>query len=407
VNTLARLAAAFAATLLLSACGGGSGSSADAPPNFQVTAADSSVIATWTAEPDVNYWIFYGAGTGITTTNWATSGGRVITNATSPQIITGLTNDQVYSFTINGRKNGGPGGPGAPTVTASPRLAGNIWSLGPVLGTTRLRAVASGTVVAGLVQATVGEGGAIYTSVAGAATTQNTNPASPNDLYAIAFGAPGFVATGANGTILLGADGTNWTTTFSGTSRKLYGIASAVTQFVVVGEGGVVLTSSDGNAWTQQNSGTSADLYGVAWGNNLYVAVGAGGTMITSVDGITWSPVASGTTAALNSVALGQVTSGTTATNLWVAAGTNGTLVTSADGAAWTASPAISAATVNAIRWGGQFVAVGAGGTIFTSPDAVTWTLRPVATTEDLFGIARLQTGYSVVGDKGTTAFSS
>lgn len=406
MKNLARLAAALAASLLLSACGGG-GSSADPPANFQVTAGDSSVIATWTAEPDVNYWIFYGAGTGITTTNWATSGGRVLTNVTSPQVITGLNNGEVYSFTINGRKEGGPGGPGAPTVTATPRLAGTNWSVGPSLGTSRLRAVASGTVVAGLTIATVGEGGVIYTSVAGAATTQNTNPASPNDLYAIAFGAPGFVATGANGTILLGADGTNWTTTFSGTSRKLYGIASAVTNFVVVGEGGIILTSSDGNAWTQQNSGTTADLYGVAWGNNLYVAVGAAGTMVTSPDGITWTPTASGTTATLNSVALGQVTSGTTATNLWVAAGSNGTLVTSASGTAWTASSPISARTVNAIRWGGQFVAVGAAGTIYTSPDAVTWTLRPIATTEDLFGIARLQTGYSVVGDKGTTAFSS
>ena len=37
-----------------------------------------------------------------------------------------------------------------------------------------------------------------------------------------------------------------------------------------------------------------------------------------------------------------------------------------------------------------DLVAVGAGGTIYTSPDAVTWTLRPIATTEDLFGIARL-----------------
>ena len=125
VKKLASLAAAFAASLLLSACGGNNGSSAGPPSDFAIQVGDSSVTATWTAEPDVSYWIFYGPGSNITTTNWVASGGKVLTNVTSPTIITGLVNGTTYSFTINGRKSGGPRGEGAPPPGGGARPPGD------------------------------------------------------------------------------------------------------------------------------------------------------------------------------------------------------------------------------------------------------------------------------------------
>src|SRR5437899_13024467 len=108
--------AVFSLVLALLAAGcSNKGSSADYPADFKVAPGDGSVTATWTAEPDVEYWIFFGAGPNTNTTNWATTGGRAITNTRTPQIITGLANGTLYSFTINGRKNKGPGGSGAPT----------------------------------------------------------------------------------------------------------------------------------------------------------------------------------------------------------------------------------------------------------------------------------------------------
>ena len=410
VKKLASLAAALAASLLLSACGGGStGGPAAPPPDFRVVAGDSSVSATFTAEPDVVYWIFYGPGPNITTGNWVTSGGRVITNVTSPTVITGLVNGLTYSFTINGRKDGGPGGEGAPTQVAVPRLAGNNWTVSTTLGTGRLNGVASGPLVAGYATAVVAEGGLIYQSVAGSAYAPATNPAAPNDLYAVAFGVAGFVAVGANGTIVQSGDSITWTARFSGTSQPLYAIAPTAAGYIAVGAGGTILTSSDAETWTAQASGTTTDLFTTVAGLNYQAAAGANGTILTSTDGATWTRQSTGTTAALRGISIGTFTSadGTTSTNVYAAVGAGGTLVTSPDGLAWGLRAPIGTADLNAVRYGGQFVAVGAGGVIYTSADGTTWTTQVSGTANDLFAITRTLTGYTVTGAQGTTLFSN
>jgi hypothetical protein len=409
VKKLAGLAAAFAASILLSACGGDKGSSAGPPGDFRVVTGDSSVTATWTAEPDVDYWVFYGPGENITTNNWVTSGGQVITNAISPTVITGLINGRTYSFTINGRKGGGPGGDGAPTQVAIPRLAGNNWTVGATLGTGRLYGVASGPLLNGYATVTVGEGGAIYQSVAGSTPATATNPAAPNDLYSVAFGVAGFVAVGANGTIVRSGDTVNWTASFSGTSQPLYAVAPISTGYVAVGAGGTILTSTNAETWTVQASGTTADLYAAVGGLNYQAAVGANGTIVTSADATTWATQASGTTAALRGVTIGSIVSAdaTTTTNVYTAVGAGGTLLTSADGLAWTVRAPLGTADLFAVRYGGQFVAVGAGGVIYTSADALTWASQVSGTTSDLYAITRTLTGYTVTGAQGTTLFSS
>jgi hypothetical protein len=408
VKNFLALAALMAASLHLSSCGGG-GSSASAPADFRVLAGDSSVTASWTAEPDVDYWIFYGPGSNITTTNWVTSGGGALANRTSPTVITGLVNGNTYSFTVNGRKGGGPGGDGAPTQVAVPRLAGSNWTVGTTLGTGKLYGIASGALFAGYAMVTVGEGGVIYQTVAGATTAAATNPAAPNDLYSVAFGVAGFVAVGANGTILQSTDSIAWTARASGTSQPLYAVAPISGGYVAVGGGGVILTSSDAQAWTVQSSGTTADLY-AAVGSLGYIAVtGANGTLVTSPDRAAWTPRASGTTAALRGIAIGSTvaTDGTTVVPVYAAAGDGGTLVMSADGATWVAKPPLGTARLNALSFGGQFVAVGAGGVIYVSPDGTTWTAQVSGTANDLFAITRTLTGYSLSGAAGTTLFSS
>src|SRR5688572_11564096 len=152
-NIVKRLSCFLACLMLalVAGCGGDSakGDSADPPSDFRVQAGDGSVIVTWTAQPETAYWLFFGAGPDITTDNWIQRGGVALTNVQSPRIITGLNNGTTYSFTINARKNRGPGGPGAPTQVVVPIIAGENWFLRPPLGTQRLNGIATGNLING------------------------------------------------------------------------------------------------------------------------------------------------------------------------------------------------------------------------------------------------------------------
>ncbi|MBL0143508.1 MAG: fibronectin type III domain-containing protein [Betaproteobacteria bacterium] len=409
MKKLALLLASLALALLVAGCGGAQGSAADAPTDFKVVAGDGSVRLTWTPQPDVEYWLFYGPGSDITTTNWVGRGGRAIPSAVTPAVISGLTNGVTYSFTINGRKDGGPGGPGAPTLEAVPKLAGTDWAPDAPLGSGTLNGVTTGTTTAGFSIVSVGSGGAIYASIAGGAATTPVNPAAPADLNAVCYGAYGLVAAGAGGTLLLSLDSTTWTAQTSGTTATLLGVSPVGTAgYIATGAGGTLLTSGNGSTWNIGTSGTPMDLYSAAFGASLYVAVGAGGTILTSADAATWTPVASGTTSDLRSVtyatlATTNADSSITLTNTFVAVGAAGTVLTSNDGLAWTVQSPLSPKNLNAVTYGGQFVAVGAGGVIFTSTDGITWVARNSGTTNDLNAVARTQLGYTAVGAQGTS----
>lgn len=404
------LLASLAVAILATGCGS-KGSSADYPADFKVTPGDSAVIVTWTAEPDVEYWVFFGPGEGITTSNWITMGGTVIPNTRSPQIVTGLTNGSTYSFTINARKDGGPGGSGAPTQVATPQLAGANWAPGTPLGTGRLNGVASGNVLTGYARVTVGEGGAIYANIAGAEATMPANPAAPADLNAVWYATLGFVAAGADGTILYSADGTTWTAPTSGTTATLYGGTSVGGGgYIAVGAAGTLVGSSDGQSWSLVSSGTTQDLHGATFGNGRYVAVGANGAIVTTGDGVTWGAVPSGSATDLRGVAyaglLTTIDDVTVVTHRYVAVGLAGTVLTSGDGQTWTVQPPISTIDLTAVSYGGQFVAVGKSGSIFTSPDGITWTTRASGTASDLAAVTRTLSGYTAVGDMGTIVSS-
>src|ERR1039457_5054324 len=104
--------AAMTAISLLGGCGN-QGKSADAPATIQVTPGDTSVVVSFAMDPGVEYWVFSAPSSSLNSTNFTTVlGGRATIGAISPQVISGLLNGTTYYFTINGRTNGGPGGPG-------------------------------------------------------------------------------------------------------------------------------------------------------------------------------------------------------------------------------------------------------------------------------------------------------
>ena len=121
------------------------------------------------------------------------SGGSVITKVRSPRAIGGLINGRTYSFSMNGRKDGGPGGPATPTVVAVPTLAGASWAVGEPLGSGKLTGISTGNSAAGYASIAVGAAGTIYASVNSGATTTPANPAAPADLNAVWYGTIGFV----------------------------------------------------------------------------------------------------------------------------------------------------------------------------------------------------------------------
>ncbi len=395
------LVAAILTGLLVSGCGS-TGHSAPPPASVTAVAGDGMVTLSWPMDPGVEYWLFYANSTSISTTNWISiPSARSVIGATSPYVVTGLTNGVVYSFTINGRTGGGPGGDGTPSVSAIPRLAGTAsaslpvpWVAGSALGTSDLRGVTWGTAFVA-----VGANGAMYSSSDGTAWTAlnsgiatNLNAATYRTIY---------LAAGDGGAMLYSTDATSWTPQQTGTANNLYAISTNSGLFVAVGAKGTIISSADGINWTAAaNSATTNDLYGVTrYGDGLWIAVGANGTLITSTDGSNWTARTSNTAQDLKGVAYGV--NSATGAGLFLAVGANGTLVTSPDAVTWTVQPAIGANTLSSVTYRSQFIAVGAGGQIFTSTDGTSWARQPSTTGSNLNAIVYSPYKYSVIGAAG------
>jgi len=394
------LIAAILAGLLVTACGS-SGHPADPPASVAAVAGDGIVTVSWPTTSGVEYWLFYANSPSISTSNWtAIPGSRSILNAVSPYVVTGLTNGAVYSFTVNGRTNGGPGGEGSPSVSAIPRLAGTAtaslpapWTAGTALGADTMRGLMLGTQFVA-----VGANGAMYSSTDATNWVALNSGVAANLNAAVHSGV--YMAAGDGGAMLHSTDAISWTPRNTGTANNLYAIAANSARIVAVGAKGTIVTSSDGITWAAAaESATANDLYAVTAFGSLWIAVGANGTMVTSSDGSTWKSVASNAALDLKGIAHG--TSSATGALIFVAVGASGALVTSPDAATWTAQPAIGANTLSAVTYGTQFIAVGANGSIFTSTDGTTWVGQPSTTNSDLNAIVHAPYGYSVVGAAG------
>ncbi len=409
LRSLKFLATACVALLLLGGCG--NGEPAPAPTGLTVTAAESAVTVSWDMVEGVEYWVFYGpssvapSATASMQRWFGLPGGNVFLKVSSPYVITGLVNGMSYSFSVNARIDGGPGGPGADAVASTPRIAGSSWSAeagGPV-GSADLHALTFGTIYVG-----AGSGGAMVSSPDGA-TWSIINYATSSNLNAASFFGT-YKLVGDAGTVLTSVDGVAWTTQNSGSIQNLYAIASnSLSLNVAVGAGGTILSSVDGVSWkAATDSATTSDLYAVTYttyNGGTWLAAGAGGTLIQSADGLTWKTVTSNTAANLRGLAYG-LTSLSAGTSTFVAVGDAGTVLTSSNGVDWTAQTLPGAGGVNAVTFGSQFVAVGEGGSIFTSTDGSTWAAAASTTTRDLYAVVRGPNVYSALGAAGTHLLS-
>lgn len=387
-------------TLLLAACNQSSPS--DAPANVVVSPGDSQVVITWDQKPDLQYYVFVAAANSITTGDFSSGKtalpqSRIITPATSPFIISGLTNGTTYSFVLNATQNGGPAGPASASIAAVPRLAGTSWAAGKSLGAFRLNSTNYGFSN----YVSVGTGGSILTSVDGSNWVVQKS-GSTADLNAVVYNGSGvkLAAVGNGGVILNSTDAITWTASTSNTAANLYGVTVSGTQYVAVGAAGVILTSTDGVNWSNQTSGTTKDLYAVAYLYNGYYAVGAAGTMLYSVDGVNWVKLTSPTSNDLYGVAYAFTP------NRFVAVGAKGTLLNSGDGVNWVSATPFTSNNLYSVVGATQFVAVGSAGAINYSQDGLTWTSAVSNTSSELrnvfFGVGQ----YLAVGVNGSNVLS-
>lgn len=114
---------------------------------------------------------------------------------------------------------------------------------------------------------TVGDHGAIYSSVDGASWIHQSSP-FPNSLQGITWGGAGsgfFVTVGSSGLIAVSPDGARWSVRSSGTVANLNGVSWTGSSFVAVGDGGLVLEAdASGQNWQPQSRvGAVGDLIAV------------------------------------------------------------------------------------------------------------------------------------------------
>jgi len=401
----------FLVSLTLVACGGASGDKA-APPVGGITATpgNGQVTITWTQTPGVEYWLAYAATSSPIDISNLQPGHVWATNISSPYVVTGLTNGVTYSFAMNARTGGGPGGAQTPSVSAIPRVAGATWTTGAAAGTTALR----GLTFDGTNYVAVGDSGAIYKSTTGTGwnLVYGSNTGGVNLRAALYVNSTiGYVVAGATN-IYHGLDlATLVAATGTGNVNAL---ATNGTTVVAVGDNSLILSSTDGTTWNPATTvpSTAYALRGVAVSNGIWVAVGDAGTVFTSSDLITWSLPTSYTAIPDNLRAVAGYA------GAFVAVGDSGKVVTSADGSTWTSrqlthtSTATPPVTTNPALYAvnaasGQFLCVGAGGAAFSSPDRTTWTDQSnVAITGDFLALTGSPTAYFAVGTAGLNAVS-
>ena len=383
ISSCLRAACVVMLVLLVSSCGG-KGSSAPPPVGgITVVPGNGSATVTWNAAPGVQYWLMLAPTSGPIDIKNPPSGYQWRTvNLTSPYVVTGLTNGVTYSFAMNARTDGGPGGDQTPSMATVPRMAGGptSWTvISPTLSGD-LYGAATGTASdTSMYNVAVGSAG-VFRKIDGDATSAwaPAGASPPSNLRAVTYatvsGVSKFFAVGDDGAggankIYSSANLQDWspaTTVPGGTGLNAVGFDGA--SLVAVGNNGQVLASVTGDVWAPQASAGASSLRGVVYANGLWVTVSQDGKVYTSSNiGSAWS--------------LAATTSGATPLN----------------GVAVTPSYA--------------FVAVGASGKVLTSPTGSVWTETLVSPAKDLYAVTADGAQYMVVGnsavDGSAGAFTS
>ena len=369
---------------------------------------DGLVTLTWQPDSGVEYWLFWGVGS-VDVTHPL----QVKINVSPPFVVAGLQNGTTYAFTINGRTNGGPGGPAAPVVTAIPRPDGYVWQIGGAAGTADLKGVAFG----GVYDA-VGNAGAFFQSTDGITWTPATGNwaamAGGTNVNAIIDTSSRFIVVGDAGLILFTTDNTTWTAgTYAAPplpAPRLNALGYSGSRVVAVGDGGAIYYSDDSavtwNAAASVPAGTG-NLYGVTTApSGRWVAVGAAGTMITSTDGSSWVAVTSVTPPIATDLRSIAIVPGR---SIFTAVGAGGEVATSNDVLVWT-TQAITTSDLQAVAGSVTgtplVVAVGKAGVAFTSFDGITWLNHATGTASDLLAVVNGGGQFVAVGQAGTAIYS-
>jgi hypothetical protein len=223
----------------------------------------------------------------------------------------------------------------------------------------------------------VGDNGEITTSPDGITWTRRTPVA--DSLYAVAFGANIFVATGQAGAYYSSPDGITWTKRNTTTlSESLSSVTFGGGSFVASGIQ-KLLTSPDGTTWTSTTY-TWVDRNEVPFVNGMFLIYGNDGIFHTSTNGTTW---VDGTTPQLSNFGSVAYDNGT---YVFVDTQTGSTMDSTTDlimFQSWTLDPNADVSSVNKI--GSSYLASTLR-MFFSSTDTDFWSAAPVP--DGTFGLS-------------------
>ncbi|TSJ87285.1 hypothetical protein [Chitinimonas sp. BJB300] len=385
------------------------------PQNLKVTPGDGRVTLTWEEDPSLVYWVFSAQNDKITPDNYKDYPDSRLTWPARPGVvISGLTNDKIYAFTINTTKSGSPSGPAAESVAATPRPSGDSWAAGAPAGTTNLNALISvnGTLV------TAGDGGALYSATKGDIWKKlDAGTGFTNNLRGLVYDTVQLIAVGEGGLARISSnfltDTPTWKVTTTNTPAQLNSVAYGASTYVAVGAGGVIVsgvgatdaTTTPASAtitWTLRTSGVMDNLNKVVYLNSQFVALGDAGTILTSPDGITWTKQVSTTNVPLRDIAMVLVDKKPN----YLAVGGAGTILRSTNLILWTSEASGTALDLNAIAVtvGSRTVIAGVKGTILYGTGSTTWTAKTTGLDPDVTALVSSNGGYIGVGPSGSNA---
>lgn len=398
------LTAAVALAATLAACGN-SGGSAPPPVDVTATAGDGRIVLSWSSEPGVTYWTFGAADPGVTIDNWTDLPESFsVVKSRSPQPVCALVNGQTYWATINARTGTSGGGPGSAAVSATPRIAGETWTVtaldAPVRGTgyalvdycrtskadSNKTRPASGQFIA------VGDHAGIYTSDDGVQWTRQAAPEGfVADLHAVDVRTlqPGsldrleqtWVAIGTDSATLVSENGIDWRVAIDPVpgSLALRSITHQYNMFVAVGDGGRIAITNNEKQWLERISPTTENLTSITYMNGTYAVTGENGTLMLSGDSVGWTMRDLGTRAHLRGIAYGN--NNTNPGNddeeeidTWVVVGDQGTVARSLDnGRNWEPLVLPGAPNLVGVGYTTAFIAVDDAGGVWRSIDGANW----------------------------------
>lgn len=420
IPTVLKYLAAINLTLILAACGGSSGDSANppvipppvaagAPQGVQVVSGDSfnsevENTISWAQDPAAtDYTVYWDNVPGVTENSSVVvpsfAGLRYVTHS-GADVIAGNS----YYYRVQANSAGGASSLSA-EVAGTPQQSITNNNLNDVAwnGVDTLVAVADSGVILrssnGLADAWVETSAANAPQALTGVTWENVNSQ--------------FLIVGAGSTVLSG-NGTNWVREDLGNLPGAYNLEDVAwlgNRYIAVGNNGSIATSSsDGSLWTLQDAGAgvaNTSLNAVAYNNVRIVVVGTNGTILHSLDAVTWEELPGFLNQDLNDISWDG--------NQFVVVGSNDTILTSPDGITWTSHiPGTSDINFVAVtQWDSGLPqdpvlgTVGSAGTFVVNPDSDPGTIIRTGTTKQLGGMTWVAEDiapayFVIVGNEGT-----